>query len=161
MASAVQPAMICRYWVTRNWNETYDPNSTMAPRLARASAAERKMPSRTRGSRLRRSMRTNAPSSAAAPANDSSVRTDAQPSCGAPVTAYTSSSIPRSPRRRRGGRSAGRRAAGSSRGISRTAAASTTAATGAGSSSVHRQLISVSSPDSTRPSEKPAAPKAE
>ena len=148
--------------MTRNWNETYDPNSTIAPRLARASAGERKMPRRTRGSRLRRSMRTNAPSSAAAPANDSSVRTDAQPSCGAPVTAYTSSSIPpvtaAAP-----GRSKRRpvRVAGSSRGISRTAAASTTAATGAGSSSVHRQLISVSSPDSTRPSEKPAAPKAE
>ena len=36
-----------------------------------------------------------------------------------------------------------------------------TAAIGAGSSNVHRQLISVSSPDSTRPSEKPAAPNAE
>ncbi len=39
------------------------------------------------------------------------------------------------------------------------AAASTTTATGAGTSRVHRQLISVRRPDSTRPSEKPLAPK--
>jgi X-Pro dipeptidyl-peptidase C-terminal non-catalytic domain len=47
------------------------------------------------------------------------------------------------------------------RGMSCTAATSTTVATGAGSSSVHRQLTSVSSPDRTRPSENPPAPKAE
>jgi hypothetical protein len=43
--------------------------------------------------------------------------------------------------------------------MSQIAAASTTAAAGAGTSSVHRQLSSVSRPDRTSPSEKPLAPK--
>ena len=47
------------------------------------------------------------------------------------------------------------------RGMTRIAAISTSSATGAGTSSVHRQLTSVSSPDSTSPSEKPLAPNAE
>ena len=51
------------------------------------------------------------------------------------------------------------RAARSPRGMSRIAATSTSAATGAGTSRVHRQLISVSKPERTRPSEKPLAPK--
>ena len=51
------------------------------------------------------------------------------------------------------------RATRSPRGMNRIAATSTSAATGAGTSSVHRQLISVSRPERTRPSEKPLAPK--
>jgi hypothetical protein len=43
--------------------------------------------------------------------------------------------------------------------MSQMAAARTTTATGAGTSSVHRQLISVSRPERTRPREKPLAPK--
>ena len=46
-------------------------------------------------------------------------------------------------------------------GPARNRALSIYSAFGAGSSRVHRQLISVSSPDSTRPSEKPPAPNAE
>ena len=46
-------------------------------------------------------------------------------------------------------------------GSARNRALSIYSAIGAGSSSVHRQLTSVSSPDSTRPSENPAAPNAE
>ena len=46
-------------------------------------------------------------------------------------------------------------------GISRVATSRIRAATGAGSSSVHRQLTSVSRPESTSPSENPPAPKAE
>src|ERR1700759_1968677 len=51
------------------------------------------------------------------------------------------------------------RATRSPRGMNRMAATSTSAATGAGTSSVHRQLISVSRPERTRPSENPLAPK--
>src|SRR6266702_1284313 len=51
------------------------------------------------------------------------------------------------------------RATRAPRGMNRIAATSTSAATGAGTSSVHRQLISVSRPERTRPSEKPLAPK--
>ena len=47
------------------------------------------------------------------------------------------------------------------RGMYRMAAISVMSATGAGTSSVNRQLTSVSRPDSTRPSENPLAPKAE
>src|SRR5258708_4584684 len=36
--SADQPAMICRYWVTRNWNATYEPKRTIAARLSRGGA---------------------------------------------------------------------------------------------------------------------------
>jgi hypothetical protein len=54
-----------------------------------------------------------------------------------------------------------RRTARSPRGTTLTAAISVSSATGAGTSSVHRQLTSVSRPDSTRPSEKPLAPNAE
>ena len=49
----------------------------------------------------------------------------------------------------------------SPRGMNRIAATSVSSATGAGTSSVSRQLTSVSRPDSTRPSENPLAPNAE
>ena len=88
------------------------------------------------------------------------VLAEPQPACWAETTVYTSRSIAavtvtapgisnlRPPR-----------AARSPRGISQKAAASTITATGAGTSRVHRQLISVRTPDSTSPSEKPLAPK--
>ena len=38
VAIADQWARVCRYWVTRNWNETYEPNSVIAPMFARVSA---------------------------------------------------------------------------------------------------------------------------
>ena len=49
----------------------------------------------------------------------------------------------------------------SPRGMTRIAAIRMSSATGAGTSSVNRQLTSVSRPDSTRPSENPLAPNAE
>ena len=45
--------------------------------------------------------------------------------------------------------------------MNRIAAMSVSSATGAGTSSVSRQLTSVSRPDRTRPSENPLAPNAE
>ncbi len=57
------------------------PNSVTAPMLARRSAAEEKMANGTSGSRLRRSMVTNTPSSTATAANEPMVRADPQPAC--------------------------------------------------------------------------------
>ena len=132
------------------------------PRFARVSEADRKMPNGSSGSRLRRSMTPNAASSTAAPAKDPRVAAEAQPDWGAPTTADTSSSIaavtvtaPGASKRRL------RLTCEASRGISRSPATRMRSATGAGSSRVHRQLTSVSRPDSTSPSEKPLAPKAE
>ena len=86
VARADHAARLCRYWVTRNWNDTYEPNRVSAPMFARVSAPERKMPSGTSGSRLRRSMVTNAASSTATAANDPMVRAEAHPACWAETT---------------------------------------------------------------------------
>ena len=64
-----------------------------APRFARISVGERRMPSRTSGCAIRDSISTNAASSAAAPTKESSVCAEPQPACGASTTAYTSRSI--------------------------------------------------------------------
>ena len=66
-----------------NWNPTQLPNSVIAPRLARTSDPDLRIPSRTSGVAVLCSRITNAASSAAAAANDVSVRADAQPSVGA------------------------------------------------------------------------------
>ena len=66
-----------------NWKPIQLPNSAIAARLARTSAAERRMPSRTSGVGVRCSRMTKAVRKAAAPANDASVRPDAQPAFGA------------------------------------------------------------------------------
>ena len=54
--------------------------------FALVSAPERKMPSGTSGSRLRRSMATNAASGTATAANEPMVRADAHPACWAETT---------------------------------------------------------------------------
>src|ERR1700683_1732496 len=89
-ASAVdmadQPDSVCRYCVTRNWKEIYVPNSVTAPMFARRSPAEAKMPNGTSGSRLRRSIATNTPDSAATAADEPTVLADPQPACWADTT---------------------------------------------------------------------------
>ena len=69
-----------------NWKPTHDPNRAIAPRLARTRGAERRMPRRTSGKAERRSTAVNTANSAAAPANETSVRADAQPTSGASTT---------------------------------------------------------------------------
>lgn len=81
VAIADHEASVCRYWVTRNWKETYEPNSVIAPMLARVSGPERKMPSGTSGSTLRRSITTKALRRTATAANEPTVRADPQPAC--------------------------------------------------------------------------------
>ena len=54
-----------------NWNPTQPPKSAIAPRLARTSEPERRMPSRTSGVAVLARATTNAVSRIAAPANDS------------------------------------------------------------------------------------------
>jgi hypothetical protein len=127
--------------------------------LARRSGAERRMPSRTSGAALRISIATNVASSAATRANEATVIPEPQPFDGASTTVRTSSSIAAvtvtapAMSYRRGPVSAGR-----SRGITRGATARMASANGTGSRNVQRQPSSVSSPPSTRPSEKPLAP---
>ena len=62
-----------------NWNPIQPPNSDIAPRFARTSEPERRMPSRTSGEGVRRSRTTKPARSAAAPAKEPSVRADAHP----------------------------------------------------------------------------------
>src|SRR5579872_1991393 len=89
-ASAVpiadQPDSDCRYWVIRNWKDTYVPNSVIAPMSARTSAADLKMLNGTSGSELRRSISVNRTSSSATATNEKIVRSDAQPACCADTT---------------------------------------------------------------------------
>ena len=83
---ADQPDMLCRYWVTRNWNATYEPNSVTAPMFARVSAPSRNRLSRTSGSALRSSIQTKAAISATTAANDPMVRAEPQPAPCADTT---------------------------------------------------------------------------
>ena len=62
------------------------PNSVTAPMLARRRAREAKMPNGTSGSRLRRSIATNTPSSTATAANEPMVLAEPQPACWAETT---------------------------------------------------------------------------
>ena len=58
----------------------------MAPMFALVSAPERKMPSGTSGSALRRSMATNPASATTTAANEPIVRADPHPACWAATT---------------------------------------------------------------------------
>ena len=83
---ADQSLRSCMYRVPMNWKPNQLPSSAMAPKLARRSWPERRMPSRTRGFGLCCSISTKALSSAAIPTNESSVRGDPQPTLGASTT---------------------------------------------------------------------------
>ena len=142
-----------------NWKPNQPPMSDIAPTLARTSEAERRIPSRTSGRAVRRSMATNAVIRAATAAREPIVRTEAQPASGASTTVNTSSSMDAvrvtaparsKPRRAPAGRPES--------GTSLSAAISVISAIGAGSRKTQRQPISVSRPPKTRPSEKPVAP---
>ena len=108
---------------------------------------------------MRRSSATKALNRTATPANETMVRTDAQPTSGASTTVNTASSIaaviavapPRSNDRR------GPRTRPAS-GTSRMAAIRVMSAMGAGTKNTHRQPSSVRTPPNTRPSENPVAP---
>ena len=157
VCSADQPSRDCMYCVTRNWKPTYEPKKKAAPRLARIWLPERSTPSRISGCELRRSMVTKTVSSTATARKDSRVRAEAQPASGAWTTVKTSSSIEAVPVTAPGRSYPFPESSRLLCGISLRPASSAIRAMGAGSSMVRRQLTSVSSPDRTRPMEKPVA----
>src|SRR5262245_4899913 len=66
-----------------NWKPNQPPMSVMAPTFAWTSEADPRIPSRTSGTAVRRSIATNAARIAATAAKDPSVRSEAQPASGA------------------------------------------------------------------------------
>ena len=86
ISTADQSLRSCMYRVPMNWKPNQLPSSAMAPKLARRSCGERRMPRRTRGFGLCCSIRTKALSSAATPMKESSVRAEPQPTSGASTT---------------------------------------------------------------------------
>ena len=142
-----------------NWNPTQPPNNVIAPRFARTSEPERRMPSRTSGAAAVRSRTTKAARIATTPTSEAIVRAVAQPTVGASTTVKTRSSIaavmlsaPATSTEPRD------RVSALSTGTSLTAAASVTSETSTGRKNTHRQPTSVSRPPKTSPSEKPVAP---
>jgi hypothetical protein len=121
------------YSVAMNWKPNHPPMSDIAPRFARTSVLERRMPSRTSGAGVRCSWTTKAARIANAAAKDRSVRGEPQPAFGASTSVNTSSSsaavidvAPSRSKRRAGSVGCG------CRGTSRIAAISVTSASGTG-----------------------------
>ena len=79
MDSGDQPRSDCMYRVPMNWKLKYEPNIAIMPRLARMSEPLRRMPRRTRGCRVRRSIDTNAAINAATSRSEPMVRMLPQP----------------------------------------------------------------------------------
>ncbi len=135
--------------------------SAAAPNAERTRPARASARTGSRGCAARRSLTTTSAPSATAAANAPSVPGADQPFRGTLPMPYTSAS---SAAGRASavvssyGRSVRAPAAGGSPGISRSPSRSRAAATGAGKANVHRQLASVSRPDSSSPREKPLAP---
>ena len=142
-----------------NWKPTNEPTNSIAPRSARTSERLRRMPSRSSGAGERRSTATKAARRTALAPMVAAVSTPA--TSGERTTPSTSSSIPpvsvSAPATSTRRSTTARRP---SRGTRRTAATSSSDAKTTGAKNTHRQPISVSSPPTTMPSEKPAAPAA-
>jgi hypothetical protein len=81
------------YSVAMNWKPNPPPISIIAPRFACTRLGERRIPSRTSGAAVRRSIAANDASSAPTAAREPIVRSDAQPASGASTTVKTRRSI--------------------------------------------------------------------